>query len=82
MSSTLWQSLDNKLVIGNKMITVVREQNPAKIPWNSLKVELVVDCSTLPDSQVKLRLKRIAETKGNYHFMRKQIFFPAEQEIQ
>lgn len=53
MSSTLWQSLDNKLVIGNKMITVVREQNPAKIPWNSLKVELVVDCSTLPDSQVK-----------------------------
>ena len=31
---------------------------------------------------LKLRLKGIAETEGNYHFMRKRIFFPAEQEIQ
>ena len=32
--------------------------------------------------QCIIRLKRIAETEGNYHFMRKRIFFPAEQEIQ
>ena len=36
------------------MITVVRERVPAKIPWKSLKVELVVDCSPLPDSQAAL----------------------------
>ena len=36
------------------MITVVREKTPAKIPWKSLKVELVVDCSPLPDSQAAL----------------------------
>ena len=36
------------------MITVLREKVPAKIPWKSLKVELVVDCSPLPDSQAAL----------------------------
>ena len=36
------------------MITVMREKVPAKIPWKSLKVELVVDCSPLPDSQAAL----------------------------
>ena len=48
------QALDNKLVIGGKLITVVRERVHAKIPWKSLKVELVVECSTLPDSQAAL----------------------------
>ena len=45
------QGLDNKLVIGGKMITVVRERVPAKIPWKSLKVELVVDSPPLSHNE-------------------------------
>ena len=45
------------------MITVVSEKVPAKIPWKSLKVELVVDCSPLPDSQVAL--DQITSGKGS-----------------
>ena len=45
------------------MITVLREKVPAKIPWKSLKVELVVDCSPLPDSQAAL--DQITSGKGS-----------------
>ena len=50
-------------MIGSKMITVLREKVPAKIPWKSLKVELVVDCSSLPDSQAAL--DQITSGKGS-----------------
>jgi len=45
------QSLGDKLIVSEKVISVFSEKSPGKIPWKSLKIELVVECSELQDSK-------------------------------
>ena len=40
-----YQFLGNKLVVSQKVITVFNETNHTKIPWDSQKIQLVVDCT-------------------------------------
>ena len=36
---------ENKLIIGNNLITVFNEEINGKIPWSKVKVQLVAECS-------------------------------------
>jgi glyceraldehyde 3-phosphate dehydrogenase len=36
---------DGTLMIGKQRLTLLREENPARLPWASLKVEIVFECT-------------------------------------
>ena len=54
ISIVSFQALGDKLVVAEKVITVFNEKTPGKIPWSSLKIELVAECTQIHNSKVFL----------------------------
>lgn len=44
---------ENSLIVNNKPITVLAERNPANLPWASLNIDLVLECTGIFESREK-----------------------------
>lgn len=37
--------MDNQMIVNGKKIQIFAEENPAKLPWNDLKIDVVLECT-------------------------------------
>lgn len=54
---------ENSLVVNNKPVTVLAERNPENLPWASLNIDLVLECTGIFESREKASAHFIAGAK-------------------
>lgn len=55
--------MDNQMIVNGKKIQIFAEENPAKLPWNDLKIDVVLECTGAFTTREKAKIHLQAGAK-------------------